>query len=105
MLQDFEITNNWDLGFYGYEGDVGARCLSFAIGYGGVWVGKKIRQRMFFCGKNGRKTKPESIHVLLINVSSSDVQFHKNMYVYCLHICTYIKTTGTTSVSKYVLYI
>jgi len=24
MLQDFEITNNWDLGFYGHEGDVGA---------------------------------------------------------------------------------
>ena len=27
MLQDFEITNNWDLGFYGHEGDVGARCF------------------------------------------------------------------------------
>ena len=81
MLQDFEITNNWDLGFYGHEGDVGARCLSLSHWISGeeVWVGKHI----FFSGKMAEKTEPESIHVLLINVSSSDVQFHKNM----LHIC------------------
>ena len=106
MLQDFEITNNWDLGFYGYEGDVGARCLSFSQWISGeVWVGEfGLGNTCFFCGKNGRKTEPESIHVLLINVSSSDVQFHKNM----LHICilftyVHIKTTVTTSVSKYAL--
>ena len=96
MLQDFEITNNWDLGFYGHEGDVGARCLSH---WWGSLGGKQI-SNTFFSGK--MQKKQTGIHTCATNVSSSDFNSTKTCtYIVYVHI----KTTVTTSVSKYVLYI
>lgn len=62
MLQDFEITNNWDLGFYGHEGDVGARCLSH---WWGSLGGKKINNTFFFREK-WQKNRTR-IHTCAIN--------------------------------------
>lgn len=91
MLQDFEITNNWDLGFYGHEGDVGARCLSH---WWGSLGGQKNKQHIFF-GEKWQKNRT-GIHTCAIKrIIIIIFQFHAktciyvNTYLYIVCICTY----------------
>ena len=91
MLQDFEITNNWDLGFYGYEGDVGARCLSLSHWISGeVWVGK----HMFFLWEKWQK-KQTRIHtcaikriIIMCSILHNNMYICLNTYLHIVYICT-----------------